>query len=127
MFCLKEKTQASTSPVHPITSSNINPLQAYYNTITEYPPKQNWGRVYSEPGAQFVSADCNKEKARIMNHLSGSVPLNRERGCSSTNEKHLLREGRHVRWASVAALEFFCRDHMTRKTIMLVPEERATC
>lgn len=36
--------------------------------------------------------------------------------------KTSVRKGRHVRWASVAALEFFCSDHMTRKTIMLAPK-----
>lgn len=74
------------------------------------------------PGHNFVSADCNKEKACIMNHLSGSVPLSRER-LQQHKRKTSVRKGRHVRWASVAALEFFfCRDHMTRKTIMLAPK-----
>lgn len=70
-----------------------------------------------------MSADCNKEKACIMNHLSGSVPLNRKR-LQQHKRKTSVREGRHVRWASVAALEFFCSDHMTRKTIMLVPKSQ---
>lgn len=87
-------------------TSNVNPLHAYYNIIIENLPRQNQGRVYSQPGALFVSADCNKEKARIMNHLSGSVPLNRER-LQQHKRKTSVRKGRHVRWASVAALEFF--------------------
>lgn len=86
--------------------SNVNPLHAHCNIITANLPKQNQGRVYSQAGARFVSADCNKEKARIMNHLSGSVPLNRER-LQQHKRKTSVRKGRHVRWASVAALEFF--------------------
>lgn len=79
------------------------------------------------PGHNFVSADCNKEKACIMNHLSGSVPLSRER-LQQHKRKTSVRKGRHVRWASVAALEFFFlqRSH-DKEDHYAGTKERATC
>lgn len=58
-------------------------LQLYHIVTIGNLPKQSRARVYSQPGAVSQSADCNK-KARIMNHLSGSVPLNWETAAAQT-------------------------------------------
>lgn len=113
-------TNYGTSPsvrCHPPLTSLTNLL--YHKDW----PNQSLSHVYFQPGAHFLSVDCNREKARIMNHPAGSVPLNQE---TAAQTKNICWKGGHVRWASVAALEFLQRSH-DREDHYTGTKEPATC
>lgn len=113
---LQDPNLPHTEPVPSITSHFSNPLQAHYIMRTIKPSRTDPG-----PCLFWTRSTRSVTRERLAPWITSLAPclLKKEekkknlRGCSSTNEKHLLEKRAAMcgAWAAVAALEFLQWSH----------------